>query len=464
MSKRVCCSINGRQKANVAAWIFVMAIGLTPFSVSSQNRVVAYYPTWMKSKLPANKIRFEYITHVNHAFAWPLADGSIAAASEINHPELIQETHKAGRKILISLGGFAQSAGFARMAADSTIRNKFVSNLVEYCVLRGYDGADFDWEFPQTAVDRANLTTLIKKVRAAFTEENAALLVTMVAVPTDFNGRWHDYAALAGYVDWFNLMTYDFHGSWISHAGHNAPLYAPPTDFDGSVQVGVQYLQGSRGISKGKINLGLPFYGREFNAAALYGPSTGGAELEYNVIAPRRNAGWEYHWDEISKVPYLTNSTKTKLVTFDDSLSLSYKCEYAKTNGLAGVMIWAIGQDVIGNPQPLIEAVGRAMFKTTGVVSEKSPVVKNLALFDNYPNPFSASGMTTIAFQLERDTPVKLSIYDLTGSLVTVLRNTVVSSGKHTVIWNATGFVSGVYFYKLEAPGIFAVKKMILAK
>jgi chitinase len=429
----------------------------------SQDRVVAYYPSWMKLRLPADQIKFEFITHVNHAFAWPLADGSITGDAEINHPELIAQTHGAGRKILISLGGFTQSAGFAPMAADSTARKNFVENLVNFCIDNDYDGADIDWEFPQTTADRVNLTILIKEIRAAFDDNDPSLLLTMVAVTSDFNGRWHDYAALAAYVDWFNLMTYDFHGPWFNHAGHNAPLYAPPTDFDGSVDEGVQYLTNTRKIPKEKIHLGLPFYGREFNASALYGPSTGGYDFEYSVIAPRRNAGWVYHWDEVSKVPYLTNPTNTQLASFDDSLSIRLKCEYAKQNRLAGVMIWALGQDLIDTTQPLMEAVGRAMNQPTGIATPKDEVVKTFALLGNYPNPFNAA--TTIVFQLDRDLPVKLSIYDLTGKVVAILKNANVSKGEHAVIWDATSHASGVYFCKLEAEGgRITARKMILLR
>jgi chitinase len=415
----------------------------------------------MKSKLPANRVKFEYITHLNHAFAWPLADGGITGYSEITHPELIAETHKAGKKILIALGGWGQSNGFAPMAADSTTRKKFVKNLVDYCLARGYDGADFDWEFPQNAVERANLTTLIEETHQAFNALNPPLLLTMVAVASDYSGQWHDYAALARHVDWFNLMAYDFHGSWTDHAGHNAPLYAPATD-DGSAHEGIQYLRNQRGVPQEKIHLGMPFYGKECSASQLYGPATSWSDLEFSSVASRLKSGWDYFWDEVSKVPYLLNANRTKFVTFDDSLSLSFKCEYAKTNGLGGVMIWALGQDVIGSEQPLMEAVGRAMSQPTQVASEKSPAVKNFILFDNYPNPFNPT--TTIAFQLEREMPVKLSIYSLTGDLVTVLKNGMAPAGKNTAVWDAASYASGVYFYKLETAGFSAMKKMILAQ
>jgi len=458
MIKRICGFINSMPRA----LLVILMIGAFPFAGICQYRVVAYYPGWMKNRLPANKVLFEYITHINQAFAWPLANGSITAYSEINHPELIQEAHKAGRKVLISLGGWGQSNGFAPMAADSTIRKKFVKNLIDYCLARGYDGADFDWEFPQNAADRANLTTLIKEVHQAFNQLNPPLLLTMVAVPGDYSGRWHDYATLAKSVDWFNLMAYDFHGTWLNHAGHNSPLYAPLTDYDGSGHQGIQYLRTQRGIPKEKIHLGVPFYGKEFSASRLYGPSTGGTELEYTTAVARLNSGWRYNWDEIAKTPYLTNAGNTQLITFDDSVSIRLKCEYVKANNLAGVMIWALGQDVFNNTQPLMEAVGRAIGKTTAVTSSRPEVAKGFELRDNYPNPFNAG--TTIEFHLQQDLPIKLSVYNLNGELVAVLENAVTTQGKHKIRWDATKYPSGIYIYNLEAAGIGAAKKMILVK
>lgn len=449
------------------AWwmIAIMILFSGPLALLAQNRVVAYYPGWMKTKLPATKVKFEHITHINHAFAWPNANGSISSYAEITHPELINETHNAGRKILIALGGFGQSDGFTTMAADTNIRKTFVQNLINFCTSRGYDGADFDWEFPATTADRANLTALIKQTRKAFDQTDPSLLLTMVAVAGDWNGQWHGYAKLAEYVDWFNLMAYDFHGTWTTHAGHNAPLYAPATDYDGSGHEGVLYLVNSRGIPKSKLHLGIPFYGKEFNATRLYGPSTGGTEVEYSAIAARLNTGWTYYWDDVSKVPYLLNSNQTKFVTFDDSLSITMKCQYAKQQGLGGVMIWALGQDVMANAQPLIEALGIAMGAATEVRDSEPPktIVTNFELFQNYPNPFNP--LTAISFRLEREMNIKLSIYDLTGRLVTIIHGGRMLRGTHTVTWDASAYASGPYFYELAGDaGVSEAKAMILIK
>ncbi|MBI3766149.1 MAG: hypothetical protein HY277_06565 [Ignavibacteriales bacterium] len=347
----------GKRSENIIALICLL---LAFNSISwPQDRVIGYYPSWMRSTLPPGTIKFEYLTLINHAFAWPLADGTITGGSDLLFPDLNVAVHQAAKRILISLGGAGESGGFSAMAADSTTRTRFVGNLVTFLVSNGYDGVDIDWEFPQTNADKGNLVTLVKQIREVFQNTDSTWLITLAAPAGDYNGRWFDYSALKDDVDWFNVLTYDFHGSWTNHAGHNAPLYAPPTDYDGSVHEAIVYLSNTRRVPKNKIVLGLPFYGKEFIADSMYGESTGATDLLYSAIAPRlqQGSGWTYHWDDVSKVPYLTNSQNSRVVTFDDSVSLSIKCKYAKDNTLSGVMFWAMGQDVIGSNQPLVEAV-----------------------------------------------------------------------------------------------------------
>jgi GH18 family chitinase len=118
---------------------------------------------WVRSTLPGSAVKFAHLTHINHAFAWPTADGNILAYDAVADTVIINATHRAGRKILISLGGAAESSGFSAMAADSTVRQAFVRNLVSYLKNNGYDGADLDWEGPQSDADKSNEVTWSRK-------------------------------------------------------------------------------------------------------------------------------------------------------------------------------------------------------------------------------------------------------------------------------------------------------------
>ncbi len=88
--------------------------------------------------------------------------------------------------------------------------------------------------------------------------------------------------------------------------------------------------------------------------------------------------------------------------------------------------------------------------------------VNDFRLEQNYPNPFNPA--TVISYQLSAFSKVSLKVYDILGNEVTTLVNEEKSPGKYEVQWNAAGFASGVYFYRLQAGEFISVKKLILIK
>ncbi len=84
------------------------------------------------------------------------------------------------------------------------------------------------------------------------------------------------------------------------------------------------------------------------------------------------------------------------------------------------------------------------------------------AALENYPNPFNPT--TEISYQMPRNGEVTLKVYDVLGRLVATLVDGYQSAGVHTAQFNADNLASGIYFYRLTAPGITQVKKMILMK
>ena len=100
--------------------------------------------------------------------------------------------------------------------------------------------------------------------------------------------------------------------------------------------------------------MGIPFYGKEYNASDINQPFTGSdvAKL-YNEYHGLINNGWEYVWDSDGQVPYLKSDTQNKIITIDDSLSVSKKSSYAISNNLGGLMIWALGYDYVDGDQKL---------------------------------------------------------------------------------------------------------------
>ena len=84
------------------------------------------------------------------------------------------------------------------------------------------------------------------------------------------------------------------------------------------------------------------------------------------------------------------------------------------------------------------------------------------ALNQNYPNPFNPT--TSIKFELPQAAHVSIVIYDAVGKEVAKLVNQDMNAGYHNLQWNAAGYSSGVYFYRMEADNFVQVNKMLLLK
>lgn len=95
-------------------------------------------------------------------------------------------------------------------------------------------------------------------------------------------------------------------------------------------------------------------------------------------------------------------------------------------------------------------------------VNSKMLFPQRMGLSQNYPNPFNP--ITTINFTIPKNGNVKLTVINMAGQVVDVLLDEYCQSGKHSVIWNAQGLATGIYFYRLEAGDFNAVKKLTLVR
>jgi chitinase len=108
--------------------------------------------------------------------------------------------------------------------------NGFIYDAIEFLRRHGFDGLDIDWEYPRGPDDRAAFVSLIKEIRVAFegeskSSENGKLLLT-AAVPASFEAiaAGYDVPELSKYLDYINVMTYDFHGQWENQVGQRCKL------------------------------------------------------------------------------------------------------------------------------------------------------------------------------------------------------------------------------------------------
>ncbi|MCL4510227.1 MAG: T9SS type A sorting domain-containing protein [Bacteroidetes bacterium] len=83
-------------------------------------------------------------------------------------------------------------------------------------------------------------------------------------------------------------------------------------------------------------------------------------------------------------------------------------------------------------------------------------------LLQNYPNPFNPS--TVIEYQLPKDAHVSIRVYDILGREIATLVDGEHTAGYHEITFNGSRFASGVYFYRLTAPGVNQINKMLMIK
>jgi chitinase len=431
---------------------------------SQSKLVVGYYPSWNKSSFPHTAIPYRSLTHIAHAFIFPQVDGSLDLSGFTFYPELIQAANLNGVAVVISVGGYdvARTPRFDSVAAKPAARTKFATALRDFCVTYGYDGVDIDWEYPKAA-GRANTTLLFQELRRVLSSATLPLSLSIAAPATDQNNGY-DWTVMKDILDWVGVMTYDFYGSWTTKVGPNSPLYGNLTQTDqGWVDNSVSFYR-SKGVPNAKLLIGTAFYGWQFNGSAMYGPGVGTAQKSYSSVVPLMQAGWTRSWDGVGHVPYLTNSTQTNIISYDDSISIGEKMYYVKNQGLGGTIIWALGQDYFSTgQQPLLRAVAVGLGLVTGIqehLAGNAP--KSFELEQNYPNPFNPT--TAISYRLSAVSSVSLKVYDLLGREIAVLVQGTQQAGAYTVRFDASSLPSGVYVYRLSGDGMSLMRTMIVLR
>lgn len=153
---------------------------------------------------------------------------------------------------------------------------------------------------------------------------------------------------MSKYVELFNLMSYDFAGSWSLSTWHMANLY-PSTNGYSIDQTVKGLLQ--MGLPKDKLVIGSPMYGRGYANTNGLGQSFNGVPCDgliecgiydYKQIPP---SGFIQYFDQAAKAAYSYNPTTKVLISHDNPLSSSYKLNYIQNLGLKGVMFWELSGD-----------------------------------------------------------------------------------------------------------------------
>lgn len=368
---------------------------------ASAQIVGCYYGSWSVYAEGNGNFQIENIdtslcTHFFYSFAGISENGDVVVDDPDNDlPDgndgyrrfVNLKNQNSDLKIMLSIGGASESsAKFSRVIDNANLRKKFVKNATKFLKTYGFDGLDMDWEYPAQNgggdKDKENFSKLLQELREEF-DNHGYILSAAVAADPDSVETSYDIPKVSRYLDIINIMTYDFHGSWDSVTGNNAPLYPGDADDDDyartlNVDASIQnWIAG--GAAPEKIVMGCPLYGRSFTlddssdngvGASASQPGKPGpytqepGTLGYNEICEmQRDGGWDTIWDDKQKVPYSIKGDQW--VGYDNVKSLKIKAQYARDNGLAGMMVWSVDQDdfggICGDKYPLLNVINEGL-------------------------------------------------------------------------------------------------------
>nr|ARE59262.1 chitinase 7 [Sogatella furcifera] len=437
-----------------------------PATTDDGYKVVCYYTNWSQYRPKAGKFLPEDIdpdicTHLIFAFGW-LKKGKLSSFEsndetkdgKVGLYDRVRNLKKANPKLktLLAIGGWSfGTQKFKDMSKSRYARQTFIYSAIPFLRARYFDGLDMDWEYPKGTDDKKNFVLLLKELREAFEAEAQEvkkprlLLTAAVPVGPDNVRGGYDVPAVASYLDFINLMAYDFHGKWERETGHNAPLYAPSTDSEWRKQLSVEHAASMwvrLGAPKDKLIIGMPTYGRTFTLAntaqfTVNSPASGGGKageytkeggfLAYYEVCEMLRNGASYVWDDEMKVPYAVQGDQW--VGFDDERSIRRKMGWIKENGYGGAMVWTVDMDGFTGTI----CGGDVKYPLIGAISEELRGIKrknNAKDIDwsKVANTISLETTTKLA-------PIKISVSELVSKIKTKTPQ-VASERTTTVVTN----------------------------
>lgn len=297
---------------------YLFAVGVMVSCAASAEEpafhIVGYLPHYRLADFDAAEA--QYVTDLVYFSAEPAADGTLKPgpldAKGLKKLQSIKARHQV--RLSLCVGGWGRSAAFAAIAGSPDARRRFTAEAMRFCQENQFDGIDLDWEHPANEAERDDYGRLIVELRSGC--RPLGLLVTAAIAD------WQTLPAAAiSEVDRIHLMAYDARGRHATYA------YAVS-----AVERVVK-----AGVPKAKICLGVPFYGRRIddsNQALSY------AEIVRRYQPPPAN-------DEADGI------------YFNGINTIRRKVAFARDEGLAGMMIWELGQDA-GGDASLLRGLHRA--------------------------------------------------------------------------------------------------------
>ena len=356
--------------------------GTTPGTLCTdigQTPVILAYYTENSSDLPDVTL----LTHINYAhgrFKNPsTGDGGIVISGTSLMKQVIAlKSVNPKLKVMLMIGGWGIKAdGFSMMARDADKRTEFCKSVKSLLDEYGLDGVDIDWEYPTysaegtgaSAADKGNFNLVLKELRETLGTSK------IISFASSSSAKYVDWPIAIQYIDYVNVMTYDM---GAAPNGHNSPLYRSAKFNHRSCDESIE-LHLAAGIPLNRMNLGVPFYGKaeknpsEANKVYNY-------EVNYNEMYDILHNNWykkrsldvtgknNRAWDDVAKVPFLTDNLGRNLLSYDDPESVTCKGQYVVEKKLLGAMFWEYRHD--DDQQSLLKALVSAVYGKSTVMDE----------------------------------------------------------------------------------------------
>ncbi|MDG0872135.1 glycosyl hydrolase family 18 protein [Paenibacillus thiaminolyticus] len=290
-------------------------------------------------------------------------DGTTNDQIKENIKKLKEQNPKT--KMVLAVGGYGAD-GFSDASLDGN-RYLFTESIINMVKELELDGVDIDWEYPAFHAwntqkarpeDTQNFTSLMKELREKLYRlphpKNKKYLLTFASGTQDWYFKNVEVNKVEKYVDYINVMTYDFTGRWSDTTGYNSNLY-PDREKKAKHsidQVITMYLEHE--IDSKKLLLGVPAYsyGWKDVKSKTDGSFSPGkpididkTDLSYKTLEKSylNKNGYKRYYDDQAKTAYLYNGST--FISYEDKEALAEKVKYIKAKELGGAMVWEYSQD-----------------------------------------------------------------------------------------------------------------------
>ncbi|KAL9004635.1 MAG: hypothetical protein Q9188_002549 [Gyalolechia gomerana] len=268
-------------------------------------------------------------------------------------------------KILLSVGGWENRIDFTQGVNTPAKREEFARSSVTMVQDLGFDGIDIDWEYPEDEKRVNDLIALLQSCRSALDassaqyQSNYHFLLTIAVTADPAKYRHLLSGNFSSYVDYINLIAYDYAGSAFSEfTAYQSNLYTSldnPLETPFSTHKAIRDYTSS-GIDSYKIVLGMPLQGRGFaNTGGLgqrFVPQvTGEFPTEPGVWGYKVLPQWgaTSHYDPNVVAAYTYDLSARTLITYDSPEVVKAKTKYITDYQLGGAIFWESSGDKGGN-------------------------------------------------------------------------------------------------------------------